>query len=99
MKLEESKEERSVQDIMFEGLDAKHKKVFHIHKNIWGFIHTEWRNLDKKIFIPKAVKRTFLMNKTLYTGINLQNNKFLSPKLLAGPLFLLRIHCAVGPHG
>lgn len=56
MKLEESKEERSVQDIMFEGLDAKHKKVFHIHKNIWGFIHTEWRNLDKKIIYSKSSK-------------------------------------------
>lgn len=41
MNLEDPKEEKTVEDRMFEGLETKRKRVFPIHKNIWGLIRRE----------------------------------------------------------
>lgn len=42
--LEEPKEEKSIEDKMFEGLESKKKMVFPVHKNIWGLIQREWNH-------------------------------------------------------
>lgn len=38
MNLEDPRDEKSIQDRMFEKLESKHERVFPIHKNIWGLI-------------------------------------------------------------
>lgn len=59
MALEEPKEEKSIEDKMFEGLDSRKKRVFPIHKNVWGLIHREWRHPDKGIFNQRILKRKY----------------------------------------
>ncbi|XP_072003574.1 uncharacterized protein [Engystomops pustulosus] len=59
MELEDEKEERSVTDVMFQGLGEKKRKVFPIHENISSLIQAEWRKADKKVFIPRAMKRKY----------------------------------------
>lgn len=62
MALEEPKEEKTVEDRMFEGLESRKKRVFPVHKNIWGLIHREWKHPDKGIFTSRVLKRKYPFN-------------------------------------
>ncbi|XP_069820995.1 lamina-associated polypeptide 2-like [Dendropsophus ebraccatus] len=59
MEIEEQKEQRSVQDIMFSGLESKKRRVFPVHRTISALINREWAKPDRKGFIPRAVKRKY----------------------------------------
>lgn len=59
MALEEPKEEKSVEDKMFEELGSRKRRVFPVHKNIQGLIHREWKHPDKGIFASRALKRRY----------------------------------------
>ncbi|XP_069839562.1 lamina-associated polypeptide 2, isoforms alpha/zeta-like [Dendropsophus ebraccatus] len=59
MKVEEFKEQLSVQDKMFEGLAPRKKKVFPLHKNIKDLIQREWNKPDRKFFVPRTLKRKY----------------------------------------
>lgn len=59
MALEEPKEEKSIEDKMFEGLESKRKRVFPIHKNIQAVINREWKHPDKGVFSSRSLKRKY----------------------------------------
>lgn len=59
MQLEEPKVDKSVEDRMFEGLENKKKRVFPIHKNVWGLIRREWKHPDRKVFFQRAQRRKY----------------------------------------
>ncbi|XP_044136146.1 lamina-associated polypeptide 2, isoforms alpha/zeta-like [Bufo gargarizans] len=59
MKVDEPKDPRSVQDIMFGDLGQKKSRVFPVNENIKFLIQKEWKRPDKKIFVPKNVKRKY----------------------------------------
>lgn len=64
MELEEQKEEKTAEDRMFEGLEAKRKRVFPIHRNVWGLIKREWKHPDKRVFLQKTHKRKYPFDET-----------------------------------
>ncbi|XP_071994162.1 uncharacterized protein [Engystomops pustulosus] len=59
MDIEEKIEPKFNWDIMFERLAQKHKLIFPIHSTISDIIFEEWKNPDKKSFIPSGVKRKY----------------------------------------
>ncbi|XP_056425843.1 uncharacterized protein LOC130367446 [Hyla sarda] len=64
MGLEEAKEQKSIQDIMFEGIEEKIRSVFPVHRTISQLIKKEWGSPDKKTFIPRAIKRKYPFSDT-----------------------------------
>lgn len=59
MCLEEPREERTLEDKMFEGLEAKRKRTFPVHKSIKGLIQREWKHPDKGMFSARTLKRKY----------------------------------------
>lgn len=59
MGIEESREQRSIQDRMFSGLDERKKKVFPVHQSIKKLITKEWSNPERKLFLSKSFKRKY----------------------------------------
>ncbi|XP_069842971.1 lamina-associated polypeptide 2, isoforms alpha/zeta-like [Dendropsophus ebraccatus] len=62
MQLEEQVAPKSIQDIMFGGLEEKKKVVFPVHRSISALIKREWSKPDRKGFVPRAVKRKYPFN-------------------------------------
>ncbi|XP_044129109.1 lamina-associated polypeptide 2-like [Bufo gargarizans] len=59
MGIEETREPRSFQDIMFEGLEARQHGTFPVHKNVAALIRGEWKKPNKRVFISKNLKRKY----------------------------------------
>ncbi|KAG8598633.1 hypothetical protein GDO81_002683 [Engystomops pustulosus] len=56
---EEKKESTFYRDVTFEGSEEKRKFIFPIHSTISDLIFEEWKNPEKRSFIPTAVKRKY----------------------------------------
>lgn len=56
MKVEEHNMVKSVQDIVFEGLETRHRRVVPIHKNIWSLICKEW--INGQVFLNQLKENT-----------------------------------------
>ncbi|XP_069828802.1 lamina-associated polypeptide 2, isoforms alpha/zeta-like [Dendropsophus ebraccatus] len=68
MQLEEQVVPKSVQDIMFGGLEERKKAVFPVHRSVSALIKREWSRPDRKGFVPRAVKRKYPFNDSEHPG-------------------------------
>ncbi|XP_040297387.1 uncharacterized protein LOC121008757 [Bufo bufo] len=59
IKVDESKEQKSIQDIMFGDLGHKRSRAFPLNEHLKHLIQKEWKKMDKKFFIPRSVKRKY----------------------------------------
>lgn len=65
MQLEDTKESKSIADQVFDGLGPRRHRVFSVHKNMEALIRKEWKNPDRKFFIPNTVKRKYPFEETV----------------------------------
>ncbi|XP_044150559.1 lamina-associated polypeptide 2, isoforms alpha/zeta-like [Bufo gargarizans] len=57
MDLSDEKICRSVHDEMFSGFEQRSNRGFPVHKNMHDLIKREWRSPDRKLFIPRTIRR------------------------------------------
>ncbi|XP_040278053.1 uncharacterized protein LOC120993641 [Bufo bufo] len=59
LELEYTRENRSVEDVVFGGLRERKRRCFPVHKSVSAVIEKEWKKPDKKTFISKTFKRKY----------------------------------------
>ncbi|XP_068115427.1 uncharacterized protein [Hyperolius riggenbachi] len=57
--ISETPKELSAQDLVYSGLAQQSGRVFPFHQSIKKIIGSQWKEPERKLFIPKAAKRKF----------------------------------------